>query len=171
MEEISEEIKVNGGNDHRIMKFAIVLIALCGAAITAGWFPYAAYVAVSRVATAWESMFTLLYVIEVCFFVASALPCFYILINLWRTSRLVAFGRLFSADAVAYFSHSAKILFCDIIFFFVGNLIFFFIGANFWVWLYIFIDVCGLAVALLFYIISKCLDRAKILQEESDGTI
>lgn len=156
---------------HVLMKAAIVLIALCGAAICVFWFPYASYVGMPSAEEAGTQAFRVMYACELSFLLLSAIPCYAILLYIWKVSDLVAVGRLFTLGAVECFHKSAIILFADIIFFLTGNAVFFFLGANDWLWLYIFIDVCGCCVALFFYIISKCLGEGAKLQEESDGTI
>lgn len=78
---------------------------------------------------------------------------------------------LMKAAGVRCFHRSAVILFFDLIFFLFGNIVFARMGLNGWFWLYIFLTLCGAAVALLFFVVAKCLGEAAKLQEESDGTI
>ena len=156
---------------HVLMKAAIVLIALCGTAICVLWFPYASYVGMPDVKEMGEQAFRAMYASQLSLLLLSALPCYAIVFFLWKVSDLVAAGRLFTLGAVRYFKLSAVVLFCDIFFFLAVNLTFFCLGANDWLWLYIFIDLCALCVALFFYIVSRCLNEGAKLQEESDGTI
>lgn len=156
---------------HIFMKVAVALIALCGTAICAAGFPAAVYVAVGKLFEPWSREFTLCYSFELAFLLLSALPCYAIVVYLWKTSELIGRGRLFCDSAVKYFAASARLLFVDVIFFLVGNLVFYFIGANCWLWLYLFLDVCAVAVALVFVMVSKCLKEAAILQDESDCTL
>lgn len=159
------------GRSHIFMKVAVALIALCGTAVCAAWFPYAAYLAVGKVFEPWSQQFTLCYSLQLVFFILSALPCYAVVVCLWLTSKLIGRGRLFGDRAVKYFATSARLLFADIVFFLVGNVVFYLVGVNEWLWLYLFLDVCALAIALLFVIISRCLREAAVLQEESDCTL
>ena len=105
------------------------------------------------------------------FYYLAALPCFAILFYLWKVSDLVRERRLFSREGVGCFYKSAIILFADLLFFVAGNFVLWRMGRNEWFWAYIFLALCGCAVALFFFIISKCLGEAAKLQEESDETI
>ena len=156
---------------HGLMKAAIVLIGLCGAAICIFWFPYGVSSGMPALAAEGGQAYWTAFASECVFFYLAALPCFFILGYLWKVSDLVRAGTLFSRNAVTCFHRSATILFFDLLFFLAGNIIFFRTGQNDWFWAYFFLALCGCAVALFFLIISKCLEEAAKLQEESDGTI
>ncbi len=156
---------------HGLMKAAVVLIALCGAAICVFWFPYGVSSGMPALAETGGREYWTAFASECVFFYLAALPCFVIAGYLWKVSDLVREGRLFSAAGVRCFHRSAVILFFDLIFFLFGNIVFARMGLNGWFWLYIFLTLCGAAVALLFFVVAKCLGEAAKLQEESDGTI
>lgn len=155
---------------HGLMKAAIVLIALCGGAICAVWFPYSVLSSLSLAGEAGNWFWTQ-FVCELCFFYAAAAPCYIILVQLWKVSELIADGKLFSLPSAMCFAKSAKILLFDLLFFLAGNTVLFVLGKTVWFWVHVFLCVCGCAVALLFFVISQCLREGAVLQEESDGTI
>ncbi len=156
---------------HGLMKAALLLIALCGAAVCVFWFPYAAASGMQHGADMPVPEFWTRCAILLAFDYAAALPCFAVLFFLWRISDRIAEGALFREGAVRDMRIAAFLLFGDLAFFLVGNLVFCALGMNGWLPVYLFLIACGLAVALLFFLISKCLREAANLQEESDGTI
>lgn len=158
-------------NYHGLMKTAIVLIGICGAVICIFWFPYGVSSGMPALAAEGGEAYWTAFASACVFYYLAALPCFAILFYLWKVSDLVRERRLFSREGVGCFYKSAIILFADLLFFVAGNFVLWRMGRNEWFWAYIFLALCGCAVALFFFIISKCLGEAAKLQEESDETI
>ena len=159
------------GSYHVLMKAAVIIIALCGAAICTFWIPQAAYGGITESASIpvdelWGRAGAVM-----AFDYTAALPCFAILFLLWKISDLLEDGKLFCRRTARHMRRCAVLLFCDLIYFLIGNVVFYLLGMNDWLYVYLFFIICGCAIAMLFFILSVCLGEAAKLQEESDATI
>ncbi len=150
---------------HWIFKIAVILMGVCGVAICTLWYPFGTVLGVLG------NPADEIYLAEMIFYYATALPCFTMLVFFWKVSDLIQVGRLFSYEAAKCFTINAIILFIDLIVFLIGNIVFYILNANVWLIVYVFFVLCGCVVDLLLFVMAKYLKEAAILQEESDGTV
>lgn len=102
-----------------------------------------------------------------------ALPCFVILVFVWKVSGAVMQETVFTALTAKWVKMGAILLLSDAVFLFVGNIAMFLFGMNHPGVLLLSIMGGGGAVALslLAAVLSRYLTKAAVLQEECAGTI
>jgi len=102
-----------------------------------------------------------------------ALPCFAILIYIWKVSRSVIQETVFTFLTAKWVMTGAVLLLGDAAFLLLGNVIFIFLGMNHPGILLIAVigDIFAVALALLAAVLSRYLTKAAVLQEESEGTL
>ncbi|MDR1691888.1 MAG: DUF2975 domain-containing protein [Oscillospiraceae bacterium] len=103
----------------------------------------------------------------------SALPCFVILVYIWMTSSAVGAEEVFTLRVARWVRNSALLLFIDVGFFFLGNIVLWLIGWNHPSVLIASLLICvlGDALAAAAAALSRYITKAAALQEEVDGTI
>lgn len=104
---------------------------------------------------------------------AAALPCFAILIFVWKVSTAVRDETVFTLKTAKWIKMSALILFADAGFFFTGNIILSILWMNHpgILLLSTLAVICAVALALLAAVAARYITKAAVLQEESEGTI
>jgi hypothetical protein len=107
------------------------------------------------------------------FLLIASLPCFAILALIWVISSAVKDDRVFSFKAARLVKLGALLMFGDVGFFFLGNVIFllFNISHPGIFFMSLFVDVFGAALAVAAAVLSRYLTKAAALQEEADATI
>jgi len=102
-----------------------------------------------------------------------ALPCFIVLILVWKVSYAVTNDTVFTFTTARRVKTGAILLLIDAVFLFVGNVILLFLKMNHpSVVILSFMGLIFLlAFAVLASVLSRYLTKASILQEESEGTI
>jgi len=108
-----------------------------------------------------------------CFLWATAIPCYIILLFVFKISGEVRNDNSFSYQTAKYLKNIAVLIFVDIACFFVGNIVLFFLNMNHPGILFVslIIDIVGIVIALVAVILSHFVYKAAILQEESNGTV
>ena len=103
----------------------------------------------------------------------TSIPCFVILVLIWKVSTAIKHDYVFSLQTARLVKIASVILFCDVGFFFVGNVAFLLLNINHpgVLLLTLFGDVFGVALAVSAAVLSRYLTKAAVLQEEVDGTI
>ncbi|MCL2810400.1 MAG: DUF2975 domain-containing protein [Clostridia bacterium] len=104
---------------------------------------------------------------------AAAAPCFAILVLIWHVSTAIRQEKVFTVKTARLVKVASLLLFGDVIFFFMGNIIFVLLSMSepTILLLSFFIDVIGVSLAVLAGVLSRYLTKAAALQEEADGTI
>jgi len=102
-----------------------------------------------------------------------ALPCFVILIFVWKVSGAVTQETVFTVLTAKWVKMGAILLLSDALFLFVGNIVMFLFGMNHPGMLLMSIIGVFFAVglSLLAAVLSRYLTKAAVLQEECAGTI
>jgi hypothetical protein len=107
------------------------------------------------------------------FLLTASLPCFAILVLIWIISSAVKDDRVFSIKSARIVKLGSLLMFGDVAFFFLGNVVFLLFNIShpgiFFVSL--FVDVFGAALAVAAAVLSRYLTKAAALQEEADATI
>ena len=104
---------------------------------------------------------------------ATAVPCFVILVYVWRVAGAVGRETVFTLRTAGWIKTSAILLFADAGFFFAGNVVFLILQMTAPPVLFIsmFIDILAISLALLAAVLARYVTKAAALQEESEGTI
>ncbi|HNX13764.1 MAG TPA: DUF2975 domain-containing protein [Oscillospiraceae bacterium] len=102
-----------------------------------------------------------------------SLPCFTILVLVWKVSGAVIAETVFTVRTAGWVKSGSILLLSDIMFLFVGNIVLFFLGMSHpGVLLFSLIGaVFAVGLALLAAVLSRYLTKAAVLQEESEGTL
>jgi hypothetical protein len=147
-----------------LFRCALVLIALCGIAVCAFWYPKdgAAVIAAKGGVVGW---------IYQIFLWLTALPCFVMLFFGWKFSESMERESVFTHATAQYLKISFKILIVDLAVFIVGNIFFLAFQCSNYGWLYLLVAVVGYAIAAIIYTLFYYVSRAAVLQEESEGTV
>ena len=102
-----------------------------------------------------------------------SLPCFAILVYIWKVSDAVIGETVFTIKTAGWVKTGAVLLLCDTAFAFIGNIVLLVLNMSHpGVLLFCTIgSIFALALALLAAVLSRYLTKATILQEESEGTL
>jgi hypothetical protein len=101
------------------------------------------------------------------------LPCFAVLVFVWKVSGAVMRDTVFTFLTAKWVKAGAVLLLSDAALLFIGNVILLLIGMNHPGILLMSVigDIFIVALALLAAVLSRYLTKAAVLQEESEGTI
>ena len=104
---------------------------------------------------------------------AVALPCFAVLVFVWKVSGAVMKDTVFTFLTAKWVKMGAVLLLFDAALLFIGNVILLFLGMNHpgMLLLSVIGDIFIVASALLASVLSRYLTKASVLQEETEGTI
>lgn len=102
-----------------------------------------------------------------------ALPCFAVLVYVWKVSGAVIKETVFTFLTAKWVKMGAILLLFDAALLFVGNIVLLLLNMNHpgILLLSVIGDIFIIALALLAAVLSRYLTKAAILQEESEGTI
>lgn len=102
-----------------------------------------------------------------------ALPCFAILVFVWKVSGAVICETVFTGQTAKWVKIGAVLLLSDAAFLFVGNIVLLLLNMNHpgILLLSVIGDIFAVALALLAAVLSRYLTKAAVLQEESEGTL
>jgi hypothetical protein len=102
-----------------------------------------------------------------------AIPCFAILIHIWKVAGAVEREAVFTMQTAKWVKSGAVLLLADAVLLFVGNVVLFMLSMNLIgvVFLSIMIDILAVTLALFAAVLSRYLTKAALLQEESEGTL
>ena len=102
-----------------------------------------------------------------------ALPCFAILVYIWKVSCAVIDDTVFNIRTAKWVKTGAILLLSDAALLFIGNVVLLLLDMNYpGVLLFSVIgDIFAVALALLAAVLSRYLTKAAVLQEESEGTL
>jgi hypothetical protein len=102
-----------------------------------------------------------------------ALPCFAILVFVWKVSGAVIRETVFTFQTAKWVKTGAVLLLSDVVLLFVGNILLLLFNINHpgILLLSVIGDIFAVALALLAAVLSRYLTKAAVLQEESEGTL
>jgi len=152
----------------RIVRAAVVAVAICGLVVCGYILPRWGMEAALR-----RTEDSSYYMPWLVFLWAAAVPCFIIVALVWKVSTAIKNDRVFTFETARLVKTGSVLLFCDVGFFFVGNVVLFILNLSHPGVLLasLFIDVFGVSLALLAAVLARYLTKAAALQEEADGTI
>jgi hypothetical protein len=103
----------------------------------------------------------------------TALPCFIVLIYVWKVSDAVKKDTVFTMLTAKWVKMGAVLLLIDAAFLFIGNVVLLLLNMNHpgILLFFILVDIFIIALALLAAVLSRYLTKAAILQEESEGIL
>jgi hypothetical protein len=101
------------------------------------------------------------------------IPCFVILVYIWRVSGAVIEERVFTLQTAKWVKTGAVLLLADVAFLLVGNVVLYLLSMNYIGMLLLSIigAMFAIALALMAAVLSRYLTKAAALQEESEGTL
>ena len=102
-----------------------------------------------------------------------ALPCFAILVFVWKVSGSVMRESVFTFQTAKWVKTGAVLLLSDAVFLFIGNIVLILFNMNHpgILLLSVIGVIFTIALALLAAVLSRYLTKAAVLQEESEGTL
>ncbi len=102
-----------------------------------------------------------------------ALPCFAVLVFVWKVSGAVTKDTVFTILTAKWVKTGALLFLCDAAFLFIGNVILLLFNMSHpgILLLSVIGDIFAVALALLAAVLSRYLTKAAVLQEESEGTL
>lgn len=158
-----EEKKISGW-----IRAALVAVTLFGTLIY-GW--VIPMVIESSLASAPE--FAFWYWPWMCFLWATAIPCYLVVFFAYKISCEIERDNSFSHATARYLKNIALLIFGDVAFFFVGNIVLILLSMHHpgIFLLSLAVDVAGIIIGLAAAILSRFVSKAAVLQEESDGTV
>ena len=103
----------------------------------------------------------------------ASLPCFAILIFIWKVSGAINRDEVFTLRTAKWIKTSAVLLFIDAGFFFIGNVVFLLLNMSHpgILLLSMLGNIFAIALALLAAVLSRYITKAAELQEVSEGMI
>jgi hypothetical protein len=103
----------------------------------------------------------------------SALPCFAVLVCVWKVSCAVKNDTVFTIQTARWIKAGGLLLLADAMFFFIGNILLFALKMNhpLVLLLAVLVDVFAITLALWAAVLSRYLTKAADLQEISDGIV
>ena len=107
------------------------------------------------------------------FLLAAAAPCFAVLVLGWKVATAIKREKVFTMQTARWIKAGAILLFCDVGFFFIGNIVLLFLNMSHPAVMLVslFVDVFGVLLAVIAAVFSRYIAKAAGLQEEADGTI
>ena len=102
-----------------------------------------------------------------------AIPCFTVLVYVWKVSTAVGQEEVFSMKTARWVKNSALLIFMDVGLLFVGNALFALLGMTHFsvILLSLIICIISMAIGVLTAALARYITKAAALQEEADGTI
>lgn len=152
----------------RIVRAAVIALAVCGIATCAYILPATG----TSLAQSYPE-FSHWYLPWLLFLFAAAVPCFAILVLVWKVSAAIKQEKVFQHSTARLVKIASVMMLCDVVFFLVGNVVLLLLNMNHpgILLLSLFLDVLGVALAVAAAVLSRYLTKAALLQEEADGTI
>ncbi|MBE5772591.1 MAG: DUF2975 domain-containing protein [Clostridiales bacterium] len=152
----------------RWLKIIIIGIAVCGLIVYGMVIPaYGTALKGQNPEYAW------CYVPWLIFIWLTAIPCFGILLCGWKVAGNIGLDRSFSEENALLLRRIAWLAAGDSAFFFVGNIVYLFLNMNHpgIVILSLLVEFAGIAVSVAAAALSHLVQKAAVLQEQSDLTI
>lgn len=150
-----------------IARCSIVVIALCGLCVCVYPLPFSAIFSAFFPVVGGD----ITIYIFILFLELSTLPCFFILIVIWKMTNAVKEEKVFTKKVAKQISLCAKILFIDLGVFFIGNIVFAILQANAFFLFYLFAIIIGVIVACFGAVLSHYINKAAEIKEEIEATI
>lgn len=155
-----------------LLRFAIVIIGLCGVAVCALWYPFTISVSVTGGVTAELTLQqNIEFWTQLSFYWLCSIPCFIVLIFFWQVTSYIARDKAFSQQTAKALNRSAVLLFADIVLFLIGNIVFLALQWNWLAVAYFFIAIIGVVIATVLLVLAQYVSKASVMKEEYDETI
>jgi hypothetical protein len=150
------------------VRFAVGCIFLCGVIVCAWILPdYGA-----SMARAYPE-FAYAYTPWLIFIWIIALPCVGVLFFGWKVAGAISRDEAFTMKAAGWIKTAAILMFLAVGIFCVGNIFFFLMNMSHpsIVLVSLFVDMVGIALAIIAATLARYVTKAAILQEEAEGTL
>lgn len=154
------------------VRFAIIMIAVCGIGICAIWYPASFSLIDVGFITANLSGLTPIQIWpQLILLWAAALPCFFVLYLVWQISTAVKNEEFFTFKSAKIIKLIAHILFINLAVFLTGNIIFLILKINDFAFFNFIIIICALVLAIFVSVFSHYVAKAADLKEINEGTV
>lgn len=155
-----------------LVRVVIVVLAACGIAICALWYPFSISLSVMGVVEAVPTVTQNIQLwTQLIFYWLVSLPCFTILFMAWLMTNSMKNEAFFNDRNVKLARISAIILFVDLAVFLIGNIVFVILGWNEYAIIYFILSTIGLGIAILIKVFEQYLKKSVKMQEETEGLI
>ncbi|MDR1409192.1 MAG: DUF2975 domain-containing protein [Oscillospiraceae bacterium] len=152
----------------RLLRLAVIASGICALFIMLIAIP-----SFGKMLVWWEPYVVGWYTPWLIFAWVAALPCFAILVLIWRVSGAVKNDTVFTVKTARLIKAGSVLLFIDVGFFFVGNIVLFLFGMShpFVLLISAIVDIFAIALALLAAVLARYITKAAALQVMSEGII
>ena len=151
-----------------MVRAAVIIVAICGIAVCFYLLPSLGMLIRDN-----NPGYANFYFPWLIFLWVTIMPCFAVLVFIWKVSTAIKLETVFTLKTASYFTACTIILFCDVVFFFAGNIVFLLLGLNHvWImFLSLIAGIFGTTLTVLMAFFSRYLTKAATLQEEVDSIV
>jgi len=151
-----------------LVRAAVIIVAMCGIVVCCYILP-----SLGRIIRDSNPEYASFYYPWLIFLWVTIMPCFVILVFIWRVSTAIKLDTVFTFKTASFFTTCTVILSCDVVFFFIGNIVFLLLGLNHvWIlFLSLIAGIFGITLTVLMALFSRYLTKAAALQEEVDSIV
>lgn len=155
-----------------VSRCCIVIIALCGLAVCAFWYPFSISLTTVGVVPAQPTLEqNIEFWTQLAFYWLTSAPCFVILLFMWIVTNNILRNKFFSKQTTQIIKNCVLILSIDLAVFFVGNVLFSILQWNDFAILYFIIALIGLALVGFAVVMYHYVLQAVTLKEEMELTV
>jgi hypothetical protein len=150
------------------VRFAVICMFLCGFAVCAWMAPdFGSSLAAENPEYAHA------YIPWLAFLWITALPCVGVLFLGWKVADAISRDKAFTMTTAKWIKAAAILIFTSVGVFFAGNIVMLLLNMSHpgIVLVSLFVDMVGIALAIIAATLSRYVTKAAALQEEAEGTI
>ncbi|MBO5944084.1 MAG: DUF2975 domain-containing protein [Clostridia bacterium] len=149
-----------------LIKLFVAIKSLFGIIMCLCWYPFSiSLTTVGIVDVIPTTMQNIELYVQLFFYWSVSIPCFIFLNYVWKLSNIIKKDEVFKDSTIKIMNRGIRILFVDLIFFVIGNLVFMFLGWNDFAIFYFILAAIGFAVICLLEVISRIISKAICLKE------
>lgn len=155
-----------------VLRISIIIIALCGVAMCAFWYPFSVSLTTMGTVNAAPTLEQNIQIwAQLSFYWLVSIPCFFVLVLMWYFTTALKKEGFFSNKVIKIIRIEILTLLVDVVIFLIGNIVFVILGWNDFAIIYFLITVIGLVVVGLLYVFINIIKKGIEMQEEIEGTI
>ena len=155
-----------------VLRISIIIIALCGVAMCAFWYPFSVSLTTMDTVNAAPTLEQNIQIwAQLSFYWLVSIPCFFVLVLMWYLTTALKKEGFFSNKVIKIIRIEILTLLVDVVIFLIGNIVFVILGWNDFAIIYFLITVIGLVVVGLLYVFINIIKKGIEMQEEIEGTI
>lgn len=155
-----------------VLRISIIIIALCGVAMCAFWYPFSVSLTTIGTVNATPTLEQNIKIwAQLSFYWITSIPCFFVLVLMWFITIIFKKEGFFSGRVIKIARIEILTLLVDLAIFLIGNIVFVILGWNNFAIIYFLITVIGLVVVGLLCLFINIIKKGIQMQEEIEGTI